>query len=566
MTMYRNSAFKGETGKEGNVAAYIESFRNMIAENDGTRSFSAITEDCHDNQAPFLENQETTVKMTCQNHDVTQIEDSFMTFEIELKLRLEGTNITATTYDDPKGLAQIFVGFKNSAEILHQLQVFNRGQNTGLQDNECLREAFAMQTIMPKIAKKKRYDHSLWENVEKMSPCVAGTYVTLHDLGQGPVTVTFEINVPFTDLLPLQAFTLWPNLALGDLELKFYIKKDGLVWAMCDPVEVLEKKRYFGELAGLSSTQLDNNRIGLTGVAPIIRHAFTQIGNSAEVLGMIQTSATGSIGALATGPEWLTLHCSSMRVTRLNSTVMGFGIRESSKERIRNFFRTPCYIPSQKLDFYAFPHAPNANGINTSINAPLVNCPFISFMFPKHANDRTVFDNIMYQNVQCTIMNKNYPDEPISTLGARFLQLQLVASELDGPIDATKEYETSLTEERNDMIDDAHKRRTNSSFDNTSFMVNIQLERSNAGYCFDGIDTGGQNVSIQLKGDPIIKGAEDTYFNFPIADGPTPGSHIIEHPVPPEAWICRECFWQLSLGEGMRWMEFGSPPGSQVQY
>jgi hypothetical protein len=138
----------------------------MIAENDGSRSFSAVTMDCHDNQATFTENQETTVKLTSANHDVTQLDDSFMTFEVELKLQMDGLPETYLKTDDPCGIAQIFVGFKNSAEILHQLQIFNRGQNVGLQDNECLREAFAMQTIMPRIAKKKRYDHSLWENVE----------------------------------------------------------------------------------------------------------------------------------------------------------------------------------------------------------------------------------------------------------------------------------------------------------------------------------------------------------------------------------------------------------------
>jgi hypothetical protein len=180
-------------------------------------------------------------------------------------------------------------------------------------------------------------------------------------------------------------------------------------------------------------------------------------------------------------------------------------------------------------------------------------------MFPRHPSDRTVFENIMYSNVQCTILNKNYPDEAVTTLGARFLQLQLVASELDGSIEPTQEYETSLTEEKNDP-NSPNTRRDNSTFDNTSFMLNIQLERSNAGYCFDGLDTNGQNVTIQISGRPIVKGTDDTYYNFPIAEG------SYDHPVPPEAWILRECYWQLSLADGLKWIEFGSPPGTQVAY
>jgi hypothetical protein len=46
----------------------------------------------------------------------------------------------------------------------------------------------------------------------------------------------------------------------------------------------------------------------------------------------------------------------------------------------------------------------------------------------------------------------------------------------------------------------------------------------------------------------------------------TPPTYKYEHPVPPEAWICRECYWQLSLADGMKWIEFGSPPGTQAPY
>ena len=60
---------------------------------------------------------------------------------------------------------------------------------------------------------------------------------------------------------------------------------------------------------------------------------------------------------------------------------------------------------------------------------PLFNTTSITVVFPKHTNDYTCFDNPIYHNVQLTINGQNYPDEPVSTLGARFLQYQLVASE-----------------------------------------------------------------------------------------------------------------------------------------
>jgi hypothetical protein len=252
-----------------------------------------------------------------------------------------------------------------------------------------------------------------------------------------------------------------------------------------------------------------------------------------------------------------------MKVVRCGSTIMGFRIQDSSKARIQNFFQDTRYLPSQKLDYYAFPHCANNSGINSSINAPLVNCSFISFMFPRNPNDRTVFENIMYKNVQVSLKNRNYPDEPITTVGARFLQLQLVASELDGPIEPTAEYERSLTEPKNN---DLNERKVNTKADASSFMLNIQLERSGAGYGFDGIDTDGQNVCISLKGDALVGGKDDTYYLYQTGRDPVddPANAKYEHPVPPEAWICRECYWELDVRNGMKFRDFGQPPGSQT--
>jgi hypothetical protein len=175
-------------------------------------------------------------------------------------------------------------------------------------------------------------------------------------------------------------------------------------------------------------------------------------------------------------------------------------------------------------------------------------------MFPKYPNERTVFDNIMYTNLQTTIAGRNYPDEPVQTLGARFFKQQLIASELDGSIEPTQEYVASLTESLNDGNGPRWVGRLG---DNTSFMFNIQLERSNAGYCYDGVDTGGTNVSISINGNPMATGENDTYY-FPTLRDTT------IHPPSPELWICRETFWELSLKDGLKYHETGEVPGSQA--
>ena len=70
-------------------------------------------------------------------------------------------------------------------------------------------------------------------------------------------------------------------------------------------------------------------------------------------------------------------------------------------------------------------------------------------------------------------------------------------------------FKTFLTESKNAIDGIPH---TNAIRDGTSFMVNISLERSNAGYCYDGRDSGMQIASFQLKGTPIYQRDDDTYY------------------------------------------------------
>ena len=91
-----------------------------------------------------------------------------------------------------------------------------------------------------------------------------------------------------------------------------------------------------------------------------------------------------------------------------------------------------------------------------------------------------------------------------------FLQYQLVASDLSGGLECTKEFEDSIVMVKN--ITDG-TRYSNGLSDATSFMFNVQCERNNAGYTFDWFDSNGQNVPIQLKGNPIYTGLNDTYYN-----------------------------------------------------
>ena len=92
--------------------------------------------------------------------------------------------------------------------------------------------------------------------------------------------------------------------------------------------------------------------------------------------------------------------------------------------------------------------------------------------------------------------------------------------------------------------------------DGTSFMFNIKTERNGAGY-YEGYDSYGQNVAVQIKGQPIYTDDNDTYWNFNNDSGAT-------NPPPPQIWCCRDTYF-LASDNGLQVKNFGcdSPPNSQ---
>ena len=538
--LYNNAQYKNESMDQGSVVEYYKKLKDIISTNDGTRSFIIRTEDCHDQNAPFNQSQETRLRITHNDHMISQITEGFINFNIKLTLQLSDV-ITDIHSGDEKQLGKIFVGFKSSNQLLDQLQIYSNNISSGYQQNECCREGFCYSTIKPYSEKKTRkYTHSLYENVSDYSQSVCGTYVDLVDIMDGQKhDVEFEMNLPFEDMLALQAFDLYPNRIVGDIEIRFYVKPAGLVYCQVDPRKIKEVKEFM-EDSTIASTFKS---------IPIFKHGFTQIGNDSKIAAL----NVGSDKSITPTTESITLSCLGLTVTACKSNMFGFGVKESTLQAIEQMFSEPVSIPSQQLDYNAFPTAPTAAGVQGTMNSPLSNITSITVVFPKHANDYTCFDNPIYHNLQLTINGKNYPDEPVSTLGARFLQYQLVASELDGGIQCTKEFEDSLTMPKNK---DDGTRYKNTLSDASSFMLNIQTERSRGGYLFDGLDSNGQNVPIQIRGQPIHSGDGDTYFNCDETGQ--------NHPPPPQVFFCRDTYFTVDIHDGLVYHLKGCPPGSQV--
>ena len=533
-----NSNAKGERKHQGEIAEYFKKMRTTIERNDGTRSFEWITDTCHDQQAPFDHNKETRISITSTQHDISDFSKGFFTLKVTAKdVRISGLT---DNFNDEYHLIKGILCWRDSNSAFRQIQLWVNGHSTGYNQQEGIREGFAYSSTKGQEEMTQRFIHTLYEKAVSYSPQICGTYFNFSDfINNQTRDLEWDVNIPFDDLLLLQAMDLFPNFAIPNVELRVILDPAGLVWCPVNPQSVYDTKTF-----------LEEEEIPFTLPNLNYTHHFTQINNSAT--GIIEFNVDDSNNVTA-NPGEITLICTQLKINDFSSHMCGFGICEQSKQEITQELIKGIDVPAQYLSFDSFPDSANLNGIQTSLRSTLSNVTNLSVVFPRHPNDITVMQNPMYQNLQLRIDNKNYPDRALSTLGAEFLQMQVIASDLDGPIQCTQEFEDAYTQTKNDVSNG--KRYANTLRDDTRFIWNVQLERNGGGYFFDGYESKGRNVAIELVGNPIYQGANDTYYNV--------DKNGTKHPPQPQIWSCKDIYLTLTLGDIKCHMN-GEPSYSQI--
>lgn len=210
---YQNAQFKNTGNDEGDVLDFFnDTLRNLVQKNGGDNTFSFVTEEFQNKDAPMPIGTKTRMKLTHSGHTISQIEKGFITMKIDFSVKFQDP-IYANAFDlDTEGLNRIFIGFKDAVEIIEDCRFWVDGKlvETYRQD-QLIRESFAYNAIRArevKIASPKA--HSLWEKVSKYLPGVCGVYIPLRQFANNAIVpVQMELVIPFTDQLALQAWRIY---------------------------------------------------------------------------------------------------------------------------------------------------------------------------------------------------------------------------------------------------------------------------------------------------------------------------------------------------------------------
>ena len=385
---YSNVQLKNSGNDEGDVLNFFNTtLRNLVQKNSGDNTYSMVAEDCHDKDFPVNMNTKTKLRLTHSSHTISQIEKGFIQVELELKLKFE-TPFTNELVNDSDGegdkgkedlnhLLYIFVGFKDAVELISEVYFWVDGKLVdSYHQQEMIRESFAYNCIRPRDAKTGiPHSHSLWESVQSMSPNVAGIYIPFEKFSnKGEPVVKIDLIIPFTDQLALQAWRLYPNRVLGEMEEEVKFALNGLVWCQVNPKNVAEVKRFWDFDPTVEYNFPD---------VPITNH-FTQINQSAVItksarreVGTAEASKKGAYwcqsskfvpeGTLQSQgekqpPKWapqpaptplvtaelmtnkLQLDDSSCKVSRCRTNCAGFGLKKNVNNQIFEILNEPINI------------------------------------------------------------------------------------------------------------------------------------------------------------------------------------------------------------------------------
>ncbi|KAA6390885.1 MAG: hypothetical protein EZS28_013587 [Streblomastix strix] len=508
----------------------VDAFRN-----DGEHHYS-IKEIKPESQMPALFDKEILISLSDTDHDITQIQNSFLSIELTANVQFDNKfDGFEEAYQDGTVL---FIGLKSASQVISEYTIYHRGRTIdGTLSNDSNTEQLIYNTVKPRSEKNNRkHIHSLYENIHKYDTSACGTYVTIREIEEvikdqvsipQTMPIRFRLSIPLDDILVFSGFTDYLNSLFGDLKTKFKINPNAFVFTQVNPI-ISMAKYYTMNKTDLVASGPDK----LKSIDLLFRNwslgyqytkQFTQMGCTADLITKISIEqiTDSELKNLMCSINPVTLSIKNYVVTEVTANMSAYKATDDCLQRVREFYTNrPFVVPSQRVEAWLFPTSATTTGIRTSQNIPLSHVTDLCLFHPKDARATTCYENPCYHNMQVTTCGRNFPDMPMNTLDQQFFQMQLNASNLDLLFEATDEFEDALTTPRNSA-----SRRLNPHTDLTSFMITLQCERNNNGaLTFDGLYTNNQNVSVELRGGPIYQGVTDCQYNVDL---------IGKRPLPP---------------------------------
>ncbi|KAA6398845.1 MAG: hypothetical protein EZS28_005623 [Streblomastix strix] len=305
---------------------------------EGLHHFS-IKEIKPESQMPSLFDKEVIISLSDLDHDVTQIQNSFITLEFTMNLL-----------------------FDNKEYVLyHQGKTID-----GSFQNDSTSKSYIYNTIKPLSEKNNNiFVHSLYENIRGDDISCCGRYLSMKAISEvlAPQTavpyvmlVNFTESILLDDQLIFSAFSEYPNSLFGDLKIKFKINPNAFVFCQVDPVISFAKFYTICKDELISTGQDKLNDIDLIFRNWSLPFEYTNIRtNSFRIKNLICEVRP------------VTVSVKNYIITAVTANTSGYKASYAYLNQVQQFYSTlPFVVPAQRIESWAFPSGAALTGLRTS--------------------------------------------------------------------------------------------------------------------------------------------------------------------------------------------------------
>ena len=473
--------------------------------------YKSITSPSYSNNCPIDESSFTTVDVGCPAPQVVDINNSFITAEVEVPITFSSG---LAAYNN---INTFFVGWRSSLDILQRYIIYCN--HKVVYDQVYVgEESYILQSLIPEHVRcRKPNQYTTYDNASSYSPNVCGTYIKLNssaggednptELGATSITVKIPIKLDINQFLLFQNFKYLPGFC-GTWSIKLYPSTQNLIVCPVDP-------RYTVPRAKLDL--LTNLNASSTGTIDSYDHHFVQIGDQLNCLKLVKFAApswtvASSAATIAHNsvitPGKITITAGRAKVNDVlyhqTQFELMYDVYDALKARYMN---RPLTFPVNKLDYGRFAGKMSNAGSSSTYTAAVSNVESIFILPFTDDNHHTVCFNPEFQNFYVSISGfGNFPQQPFNTFGndekhTRFVNMTLDALNINNSsiMVANKDLINSLETKQIEFYntDGTLTTETNNDLhDNSNFLIGIPFSND---IDFQGGLTSNGNINIKLS-------------------------------------------------------------------
>ena len=377
--------------------------------------YKSITSPSYSNNCPIDESSFTTIDVGCPSPQVVDINNSFITAEVEVEILFPGS-----TFLSVSDAITFFVGWRSSLDVLQRYVIYCN--HKPVYDQVFVgEESFILQSLIPEHVRcRKPYQYTTYDNASNFSPDVCGTYITIKsqtvssaNANEFAVKVKIPVKIDISQFLLFQNFKYLPGFC-GTWSIQLYPSTKNMIICPVNPLARMTEAQKIA-FAGVDLTDYT--------------HSFVQLGDKLKCLTVFDNTADSEAATFATvsGIRAKTSAHVDRVLYHQTQFELIYDVYDGLKAR---YMARPLTIPVNKLIYGRFSGAISANSSTYTAAVSNVESLFI-LPFPDD-NHHTVCFNPEFQNLYLSISGfGNFPQQPLNTFGNDENHTRFVSMTLD---------------------------------------------------------------------------------------------------------------------------------------